>query len=113
MKAILDTSVLVSADKPDLAGLEWRISSLSYAEMHFGLTVARDDHERNQRMLRFNRVLSLYGNGMAFDDRVAGSYSNCCRSVARSLPNGLCPKAKTMRRRHAGSRCREQPSVIS
>lgn len=75
VRAILDTSILVAAGSPDLAGLECRISSVSYAELQFGLTVARDDHERNQRMLRFNRILSLYGNGVAFDDRVAGSYA--------------------------------------
>jgi len=92
VKAILDTSVLVSADKPDLAGLECRISSVSYAEMHFGLTVARDDHERNQRMLRFNRVLSLYGNGMAFDDRVAGSYGYLTGLVKEA---GRNPRSRT------------------
>ncbi len=92
MRAILDTSVLVAVDKPDLSGLECRISSVSYAEMQFGLTVARDDHERNERMLRFNRVLSLFGIGIAFDDRVAGSFGYLTGLVREA---GRNPRSRT------------------
>ncbi len=41
MRAVLDTSVLIGAD-PLEAGLTTVISTVSIAELHFGLLVARD-----------------------------------------------------------------------
>src|SRR3954462_452874 len=54
MRAILDTSVLIGADRP--GDLEGAISAACLAELHFGVLVAADDDERARRALRLGVV---------------------------------------------------------
>lgn len=76
MRAVLDTSVLIANDagRPDLVGLEGRVSSVSYGELHFGVAVAATEPDRRNRLARLQRILAVYGPGIAFDDLVASSY---------------------------------------
>ena len=61
-RVILDTSVLVAADV-DLSGLVCQISSVSYAELHFGVQGAADDSARLSRQHRLTLIQSVYGHG--------------------------------------------------
>ncbi|HYW26208.1 MAG TPA: PIN domain-containing protein [Terriglobales bacterium] len=55
MRAILDTSVLIS-DDPALVPEEASISVVSLAELHVGLLLARDPAERARRLRRLGFV---------------------------------------------------------
>ena len=55
MKAIIDTSVLIS-DDPRLLPDEVAISVVSIAELHFGLLLAPDGAERAARLLRLGFI---------------------------------------------------------
>jgi predicted nucleic acid-binding protein len=76
MRAVLDTSVLISdgATPPDLAGLEGRVSSVSYGELNFGVAISTTEPRRSIRLTRLQRILAVYGPGIPFDDLVAASY---------------------------------------
>ena len=76
LKAILDTSVLLADAnaKPDLTGIEGRVSSVTYAEMNFGVVVATTAEGRASRLTRMQRIIAVYGSGVPFDDAVAASF---------------------------------------
>lgn len=76
MRVVLDTSVLIAdgSERPDLTGLEGRVSSVSYGELHFGVAVAVTEPDRRNRLARLQRIIAVYGPGIAFDDVVASSY---------------------------------------
>lgn len=54
MRAILDTSVLISGGPP--AGVEGAISVVSISELHFGVLVATDEDERARRLDRLSAI---------------------------------------------------------
>lgn len=58
MRAILDTSVLISDSAP--AGIEAAISVISLTELHFGVLVATDPDERARRVDRLARIESTF-----------------------------------------------------
>jgi predicted nucleic acid-binding protein len=58
MRAILDTSVLIGADRP--GDLEGAISAACLAELHFGVLVAADDDERARRALRLGVIEATF-----------------------------------------------------
>jgi predicted nucleic acid-binding protein len=58
MRALLDTSVLIGAEKP--GELEGAISAASLAELHFGVQVAEDADERARRGLRLGVIESTF-----------------------------------------------------
>src|ERR1700742_4574238 len=58
MRALLDTPVLIGAEKP--AELEAAISAASLAELHFGVGVAQDPDERARRGLRLGVIESTF-----------------------------------------------------
>ena len=53
MRAILDTSILISTDVPPLEG-ELAISAASLAELHFGVLVTTDGAARAERLRRLS-----------------------------------------------------------
>lgn len=77
-RAILDTSILVSphlgTPRIPLDMYSCSISSLSYAEMGFGVLVARHD-DRARRQLRMEEVRDVFRKGQPVTDRTAASYS--------------------------------------
>ena len=91
MRAVLDTSVLVSgglAEVPeDLA-----ISAVSLAEIHFGVLVARSDEERAAR-LRLLTGLERTFDALPVDDAVAASYGELAAAVVRA---GRRPRPRSM-----------------
>ena len=76
MRAILDTSVLLADAKarPDLTGIEGRVSSVTYGEMNFGVAVAKSTEASASRLARMQRIIAVYGSGVPFDDLVAASF---------------------------------------
>ena len=76
MRAILDTSVLLAGAeaRPDLTGIEGRVSSVSYGEMNVGVAMATTVEGRASRLARMQRITAVYGSGVPFDDLVAASY---------------------------------------
>jgi predicted nucleic acid-binding protein len=58
MRAVLDTSVLISDEQP--ADVEAAISVASLAELHFGVLVADDDDERAVRTQRLGVIESTF-----------------------------------------------------
>ena len=58
MRAVLDTSVLISDRAP--MEVEAAISAASLAELHFGVLVASDDDERALRMQRLGAIEATF-----------------------------------------------------
>ncbi len=76
MKAILDTSVLLAgaSARPDLTGIEGRVSSVTYGEMNFGVAMAKTPEQYASRLTRMQRIVAVCGSGVPFDDLVAASF---------------------------------------
>lgn len=58
MKAVVDTSVLIGAERP--ADLEGAISAASIAELYFGVLAASDDDEQARRAQRLGVVEATF-----------------------------------------------------
>jgi toxin FitB len=78
MRAILDTSVLIGAEKP--GELEGAISAASLAELHFGVGVAQDPDERALRGLRLGVVESTF-EPLPIDAAVAREWGRLAAAV--------------------------------
>jgi predicted nucleic acid-binding protein len=91
-RAILDTSILIGADRlpPDL---DTAISTVSIAELHFGLLVAGDAPVRALRAARLGLVEARYPDPLPIDDRVARQWG--------SLQAALVSRGAKSRRRSA------------
>ena len=76
LRAILDTSILLAEAtvRPDLTGIEGRVSSVTYGELNFGVSVAKSAEGGASRLARMQRIIAVYGSGVPFDDLVAASY---------------------------------------
>lgn len=83
MKAILDTSVLVD-EVFDAEQYEVSVSSLSWAELRYGVRKAREPGERARRETRLLRLRALLGDGVPFDDSAAIAYEAICGLVLTS-----------------------------
>lgn len=84
MRAVLDTSVLV-AEHLRHPGYEVAVSSLSWAELGYGVRKAADPVERARREARVSRLRAVLGPGLPFDDPAAEAYETVCGLV---LANG-------------------------
>lgn len=80
MKAILDTSVLV-AESLSHPGYDVAISSLSWAELGYGVRKSVDPVERARREARIARLRAVLGAGIPFDDAGADAYETVCGLV--------------------------------
>jgi toxin FitB len=78
VRAILDTSVLIGAEKP--GELEGAISAASLAELHFGLGVAQDPDERARRGLRLGVIESTF-EPLPIDAAVAREWGRLAAAV--------------------------------
>lgn len=81
VRVLLDTSVLIGGDALPL-GLETAISTVSIAELHFGLLVARDDDTRALRAARLGLLEARYPDPLPVDDRVAREWGRLQAAVA-------------------------------
>lgn len=82
MCAVLDTSVLI-ADRPLPDDVQAAISTVSLAELHFGLLIARDDEQRALRTARLGLLESRFPEPLPVDDRVAREWGRLQAAVAR------------------------------
>ena len=91
MRAILDTSVLLSAEVPPLDA-DLSISVASLAELHFGVLVARDARRRAERLRRLT-LIERHFSALPIDDAVARSYGQLAAAVTAF---GRQPRARVM-----------------
>ncbi len=91
MKAILDTSVLLAIDVPELEG-ELAISAASLAELHFGVLVTADAAIRAERLRRLSDLQRTF-DALPVDDEVAVSYGQLAAAVAAT---GRQPRSRVM-----------------
>jgi predicted nucleic acid-binding protein len=80
VKAILDTNLLV-AESLSHPGYQVAVSSLSWAELGYGVRKAADPVERARREARIARLRTVLGTGLAFDDAAASAYETACGLV--------------------------------
>lgn len=80
MKAFLDTNLLV-AESLSHPGYEVAVSSLSWAELGYGIRKARSAVERARREARVVRLRAVLGTGVPFDDAAANAYETVCGLV--------------------------------
>jgi hypothetical protein len=91
MRALLDTSIVIAADVGVLEG-ELAISSVTLAELHFGILVAKTAETRAERLRRLS-VLQRQFDALPLDDAVAASYGQIAAAVVQA---GRQPPARTM-----------------
>ena len=91
MKALLDTSVLIATDVPELEG-DLAISAASLAELHFGVLVTADAAIRAERLRRLSELQRKF-DALPVDDDVATSYGQLAAAVANS---GRQPRSRVM-----------------
>ncbi|MDR1635320.1 MAG: PIN domain-containing protein [Bifidobacteriaceae bacterium] len=80
MRAILDTNLLV-AEALSHRGYEAAVSSLSWAELGYGVRKVVDPIERARRESRIARLRAVLGAGVPFDDAAADAYETVCGLV--------------------------------
>lgn len=93
MKVLVDTSVVIDptgAEWPDDAGLA--ISTVTVAELGFGVVKAPDDVMRAQRMLRLQRLRTTFEE-LPVDDAVAEAYATAATAL---YVDGRNPRARSM-----------------
>ena len=91
MRAILDTSVLIT-DDPQLLPEESAISVVSVAELHFGLLLAPDEEERAARLRRLGFIEAEF-DPIPVDAGIARTWASLASiCVAR----GLQPRRRAM-----------------
>jgi hypothetical protein len=81
VRVVLDTSVLIGGD-PLAPGLQAAISTVSIAELHFGLLVAADDDARALRAARLGLLEARFPEPLPVDDRVAREWGRLQAAVA-------------------------------
>lgn len=79
MRAVLDTSVIIAGDVGPLDG-ELAISSVTLAELHFGVLVATEQGVRAERLRRLS-LLQRRFDALPIDDAVAASYGQLAAAV--------------------------------
>lgn len=80
VKAILDTNMLVAGELT-FRGYDVAVSSLSWAELGYGVRKASNPVEQAIRESRFARLRAVLGSGIPFDDAAADAYETICGLV--------------------------------
>ncbi len=80
MRVVFDTSALVESDELP-GGIESSISTVSVAELHFGLLVAPDEQTRAERAMRLGLVEARFPQPLPVDDRVAREWGRLKAAV--------------------------------
>jgi toxin FitB len=88
---VLDTSIVIAADVGGLEG-ELAISSVTLAELHFGVLIAKTAETRAERLRRLS-VLQRQFDALPLDEAVAASYGQIAAAVVQA---GRQPRARTM-----------------
>jgi len=88
---VLDTSVLIG-NRSLPGGIESSISTVSTAELHFGLLVASDDETRANRAARLGLIEARFPDPLPIDDRVAREWGRLKATVSQ---RGGRPRSRT------------------
>jgi toxin FitB len=80
VRALLDTSVLIGAERP--GDVDGAISVASLAELHFGVLAARHDDERARRAQRLGVIEATF-EPLPIDAAVAREWGRLSAAVAR------------------------------
>ncbi len=81
MRAVLDTSVLIG-DRPIAREIEAAISTVSIAELHFGLLVANHETARARRAALLGVIEARFPDPLPVDDRVAREWGRLQAAVS-------------------------------
>ncbi|HWF71771.1 MAG TPA: PIN domain-containing protein [Solirubrobacteraceae bacterium] len=90
MRALVDTSVLISDELPP--DVEAAISVASLAEIHFGVLVAADDNERALRTQRLGAIESTF-DALPITTEIAREWGRLAAAVRN---RGGQPRRRTM-----------------
>jgi predicted nucleic acid-binding protein len=90
VRALLDTSVLISDAAPEV--VEAAVSVVSIAELHFGVLIATDDDERAVRIQRLAAIESTF-DPLPITTEVAREWGRLAASVTT---RGAQPRRRTM-----------------
>jgi predicted nucleic acid-binding protein len=91
MKAVLDTGVVID-DVLSITGYELAVTSITYAELEWGITGAQSELDRVLRASRLERIRTRLGTGLPFDDAAATSYGWIASLVKA---RGANPRSRT------------------
>ena len=91
-KVLLDTSALID-ERYDLTKYQVSVSSLSWAELEFGIVAAPDPAERATREARLERLKGIFGQGLPFDDVTAIAYGTVTQLI---IARGRKPRSRTV-----------------
>jgi toxin FitB len=91
VRALLDTSVLIATDVPELEG-DLGISIASLAELHFGVLVTADADTRAERLRRLTELTRRF-DPLPVDDDVAVSYGQLAAAI---VARGRRPRSRVM-----------------
>jgi toxin FitB len=91
VRALLDTSVLIATDVPELEG-DLGISIASLAELHFGVLVTTDADTRAERLRRLTELTRRF-DPLPVDDDVAVSYGKLAAAI---VARGRRPRSRVM-----------------
>ena len=91
MRALLDTSIVIATDVGPLEG-ELAISSVTLAELHFGVLVAKGAETRAERLRRLSLLQRQFAP-LPLDEAVASSYGAIAAAVVQA---GRQPRARTL-----------------
>ncbi len=91
MRLVLDTSVLIEGTELP-PGVEASISTVSLAELHFGLLVAPDEEARAKRVARLGLIEARFPSPLPVDDRVAREWGRLKAAVSQ---RGGKPRKRT------------------
>jgi len=90
-RGLLDTSVVIAQDLTPIPGV-LAISTVTLAELHFGVLVAKSAVVRAERLRRLS-ILQRRFDALPLDDVVAASYGRLAAAVVEA---GRQPRRRTM-----------------
>ncbi|MCZ4552273.1 type II toxin-antitoxin system VapC family toxin [Gordonia rubripertincta] len=91
VRGILDTSVVLASDVEPLPG-QLALSSITLAELHFGVLVAKSHSARAERLRRLLFIQKTF-TALCVDAAVAASYGQIAAAVVDA---GRKPRARSM-----------------
>ena len=97
MRALLDTSIVIASDIGELEG-ELAISTVTLAELHFGVLVAQDTETRAERLRRLS-ILHRQFDALPLDEAVAARYGEIAAAVVQAGRKPRAPLVYPRRRR--------------
>jgi hypothetical protein len=92
LRAVFDTSVVIDREPGSFEGItEYAVTSITYAELQFGVVAAKTADSRVARTARLGAIRESFGAGLPFDDRAATSYGLITDLV---LDRGRLPRGR-------------------